>query len=586
MRSFDLIRPYFKESRLRIAIGLACLAIVDFLQLIIPRVVKHTVDDLTMGGAVSAHLLTYGLNILGLAVLIGIFRYIWRKCLIGMSRRLEEGLRNHLFSHIQKLSAGYFDQIKTGDLMAHATNDINHVRMAAGMGMVALTDAVVLGTAAIGFMAYINLKLTLLVLIPMPFIVFSTRFIGRKMHRRYQQVQAAFSDLTETVREQFAGIRIIKAYTREAESESRLRDISKEYITKNLRLVRITRSFFPLMVLFSNFSMAIILFWGGRLTITADITPGDFVAFIAYLGLLTWPMMALGWLTNLIQRGKASLDRIADIISIPPAIADPADPQRNKNIRGKIVFDRVQFRYGNENKTNGNAPVLDNVSFTVRPGEIIGVVGPPGSGKTSLLQLIPRLYDVSSGGVSIDGVDVRQYPLQQLRGLVAFMPQEPFLFSDTVRENIVLAAPQVADRALDRAISAASLTDAIQSFSHGLESIVGEKGVILSGGQKQRVALARALMSTAPVVILDDPISQVDAQTGGEIIQTIRSMAGEKTLLIVSHRISALEFADTIMVLENGRITGSGDHQSLLDQNPYYARTWRLQKLEEEFHAG
>lgn len=586
MRPFDLIRPYFKENRLRIAIGLACLVTVDFLQLIIPRMVKYAVDDLTIGDADPTRLLTYALYIAGMAVLIGAFRYVWRKCLIGMSRRLEEGLRNHLFVHIQKLSAGYFDKVKTGDIMAHATNDIGHVRMATGMGIVALTDAVVLGAASIGFMAYINVKLTLLVLIPMPFIVFSTRLIGRKMHRRYQQVQASFSNLTETVREQFSGIRIIKAYTREVESVDRVGEISRDYIEKNLRRIRITRTFFPLMILFSNISMAIILFWGGRLTITADITPGDFVAFISYLGLLTWPMMALGWLTNLIQRGKASLERIADIISIEPDIADPPEPQQNTALRGKIVVDRVRFAYGGESGSNGAAPALDNVSITVEPGQTLGIVGPPGSGKTSLLQLITRLYDVSAGSISIDGIDVRQYTLDHLRGLVTSMPQEPFLFSDTVRENISLATPGVKETRMKRAVAAAKLTEAVQSLPDGLESIVGEKGVILSGGQKQRVALVRALMREAPIVVLDDPISQVDAQTGDEIIRTIQALAGKKTVVIVSHRLSAVEFADIIMVLEDGRITGSGGHRDLLAQNEYYAHTWRLQKLEEEYHAG
>jgi ATP-binding cassette subfamily B multidrug efflux pump len=583
MKSFYLIKPFLVERRWFILLGLACLIAVDFLQLFIPRIIKWTVDDLTAYRIDIITLLIYALYIVGIAVLIGIFRYLWRRCLIGTSRRVEEGLRNKLFYHIQTLSTSYFGTIKTGDLMAHATNDIQHIRMATGMGMVALTDAIVLGIAAIGFMAYINVKLTVFVLIPMPMIVLGTRFFSKKMHRLYGEVQGAFSELTEVVRERFAGIRIIKAYNRQQDASSRIESVSKHYIGKNLSLVKITGSFFPMMVFFSNLSLAIVLFLGGRQTITFAITPGDFVAFISYLGLLTWPMMAIGWVTNLIQRGKASLDRIDKIIQTLPEIDDRPGGVILKRVKGTVVFENVSFSYAPDGYESGSFSVLDRININVDPGKILGIVGPPGSGKSTLLNLIPRIFDVSRGSILLDGIDIRRLKIRDLRSRISFMPQEPFLFAGTIRENIMFGNKEIRDTELIRAAEAASIYETITSFPDGFETLVGEKGIILSGGQKQRVALARALIKNSTIMILDDPISQVDMETGNTIIKTLRSMAGQKTIIIVSHRLSALGFADQIIALEKGRMVESGNHAELMAQDKYYAKTFRLQEIEEEY---
>jgi len=588
MKSIHLIKPYFAENRLVIFIGIISLIIVDFLQLFIPRVVKWAVDDLTWFRADVTKLLNYALYIIGIAIMIGIFRYIWRRCLIGMSRRVEEGLRNRFFAHIQTLSASYFYKIKTGDLMAHATNDIQHIRMATGMGMVALTDAVVLGTASIGFMAYINVKLTLFVLIPMPLIVFSTRFFSKKMHRQYQEVQGAFADLTETVRERFAGIRVIKAYNREKESVLKLEEMSKDYIGKNLKLAKITQTFFPMMLFFSNLSLGIVLYLGGRQTISATITSGDFVAFISYIGLLTWPMMAMGWVVNLIQRGKASLDRINKILETRPQIYNMPGAEPIKRVRGEIVFENVTFSYEpgscKSDYKSGILPALAGIDIKLKPGKILGIVGPPGSGKTTLLSLMPRLFEVSQGCILLDGTDIRKIQLNDLRSRISFMPQEPFLFGGTIRENITLNN-NTKDPELIRASEEASLYETIKSFPNGFETIVGEKGVVLSGGQKQRIALARSLLKDTPILIMDDPISQVDLKTGAAIIKTIRSMIEEKTIIIVSHRLSAIRFADHIITLDGGRIVESGTHTELMEHGQYYAKTFHLQEIEEEFNA-
>jgi ATP-binding cassette subfamily B protein len=586
MKPTDLIKPYFSERRQLIAIGMVSLIIVDFLQLFIPRVIKWAVDDLTAMRINSADLLRYALYIMGIALLIGVFRYIWRHCLLGTSRRVEEGLRNELFVHVQTLSPSYFDQAKTGDLMAHATNDLQQVRMATGMGLVALNDAVVLGAASIGFMAYINLQLTLLVLIPMPLLVIGTRFFSRKMHRRYQGVQAAFAGLTESVRERFAGIRVIKSHNWEKHEAARVDEISRGYVRQNIDLVKVTGIFFPMMGFLTNLSLAIVIFVGGRQTITQTITPGDFVAFISYLGLLTWPMMALGWVTNLIQRGRASLDRLTRILTTRPEILDAPAARPVGRPRGAVGFDNVRFGYGADRTDTTVKPVLDGIDLHIAPGQTLGIVGPPGSGKTSLLNLIPRLYDVSEGHIRLDGVDIRSLRLRDLRAQIAFVPQEPFLFAGSIRHNITLGRSGVDQRALVEAAQRAAVHDTIVAFPNAYDTLVGEKGVILSGGQKQRIGLARALLHDSPILILDDPISQVDLETGNRIVAVLRAMARDRTTLIASHRLSALRFADAIVTLENGRIVESGTHRDLMANDRYYARTYRLQEIEEKRYAN
>ncbi len=581
MKAFQLIKPYFLERRYFIALGLASLVVVDFLQLLIPRIIKRVVDDLTLFQIGWQTLAYHALTIAVLGVLIACFRYAWRHCLIGTSRRVEEGLRNKLFSHLQTLSASYFDGVKTGDLMAHATNDMLHIRMAIGMGMVALTDAVVLGTAAIGFMAYINVKLTLFAMIPAPFITFGARFFSRKMHRLYGKVQGDFSLLTETVRERFAGIRIIKAHRLEVQEAEKLAEVSKSYVQSNLQLAKITGSFFPMMLLFSNLSLAMVLYLGGRQTILETITPGDFVAFISYLGLITWPMMAMGWVTNLIQRGKASLDRLSLIFSTHPQIEDPptAQPLLDRS-KGHLRFEKVCFSYKSYDSQN----TLKDITITISPGQTLGIVGPPGSGKTSLLNLIPRLYDISSGSLLLDGTDLRALAIKDLRAQIAFVPQEPFLFAGTIRNNILLNSTDASERLIPASIKAC-LHETVLKFPKGYDTVVGEKGIILSGGQKQRVALARAFLKDAPLLVLDDPISQVDTETGNAIIQAIRQKTGHQTVVIASHRLSALKSSDIIISLKNGSIVESGTHTDLMTQNGYYAQTYQMQEIEETINA-
>jgi len=583
MKSIHLITPYYRENRLLICLGLFTLIIVDFLQLLIPRIIKWAVDDLTTFTIDHQQLLFYGLYIASIGVLIAVLRYIWRFCLLGTSRRIEEGLRNRLFGHIQKLSASYFMQMKTGDLMAHATNDISHIRMASGMGLVAITDAVVLGFSAIGFMLAINVKLTLLALIPMPMIIFASKFFGRKLHKNYQAVQASFADMTEMIRERFAGIRIIKAYNKEQNETERIFHSSQAYIQNNIKLATITAAFFPMVLLFSNISLVIIIGMGGRLTIISSITAGDFVAFINYLALLTWPMMALGWLTNLIQRGAASLDRINKILETYPDISEPVNAVALPTCKGKIVFQNVRFSYQAPSK-----PVLSGINLHTEAGMTTGIIGPPGSGKTSLLNLLSRLYDVQQGQILLDGIDISHMRLNDLRAQIAFVPQEPFLFAGTIWDNITFGRHTSEEKVID-AVRSAALLPTIESFPDQFKTIVGEKGVILSGGQKQRIGIARAFLADAPILVLDDPVSQVDAETSSQLIEAFQNLKGHKTIIIVSHRISAIRFADQIIVLKEGSIVASGTHDTLIhplpSENDYYAQTFRIQEIEEKYHA-
>jgi ATP-binding cassette subfamily B protein len=575
------LKAYFVQNRWRIAFGLFCLLLVDFFQLLIPLVIKRVIDALTFKTATTPILLKYGLVIITIALFIALLRFVWRYLLFGHSRKVEEGLRNRLYGHLQSLSLSFYQRTKTGDLMARAINDINAIRMATGMGMVALTDGIVLGVAAIGFMIYISPYLTLIALIPTPIIIYLTRILTRRMSTGYERVQRSFSDLTERVREAFAGIRVVKAYCREPWEYEKIEGEGGRYVHENMQLAKTIALFFPMMAIFTNLGLAIVIWKGGRLTILGHITTGDFVAFIGYLNLLTWPMMAMGWVTNLIQRGAASMRRINGVLEEIPEITDPPVAQRVSQIRGNIQFKGFNIRYPGQ-----QSYAVKGVNLSIEAGQTVSVVGRVGSGKTSLLQAIPRLLNIPRGTLFIDGKDVHEIPLKTLRRSIGFATQESIIFSDTIRNNVLFGRDGVSEGALEAALIAAQIHDEIQVLKEGVDTFVGERGITLSGGQRQRLTIARALLSDPPILILDDALSMVDTRTEERILNQVLEYRDDKTNLIVSHRLSTISRADLIVVLDRGELVEVGDHQTLMATGNEYSRLYERQLLAQELEIG
>ena len=577
LKDFKSLKTYFIENRIALIIGLSSLLFVDTLQLFIPRIIKKAIDSLTIGQASSGLLLKYALIIVGIAITMAIFRYIWRYLVFGHSRKVEEALRNRIYKHLQALSLSFYWKSKTGDLMARAVHDIDAVRMATGMGLVALTDGVVLGLATIGFMLYIDIKLTLISLFPTPFIVYFTLIITRRMGRRFGRVQQTFAELTESVREALAGIRVIKAYNRQPWGYSRVKDNGETYISNNLDLAKTLAIFFPMMTLFTNLGLAVVIWIGGRLTILGNITTGDFVAFISYLNLLTWPMMALGWVTNLIQRGSASMRRINGILDEVPEITNQTTNPFRGVIRGEICLKSLTFYYPQEKD-----PALKDIDIRIEAGQTIAIVGGVGSGKSTLLQIIPRLVETERGMVQIDEIPIHDIDLKNLRGSIGFVTQEAHIFSDTILNNIIFGRQGVGKDLMRNVLEISQLAVDINSFPNGINSILGEKGITLSGGQRQRLTIARALISNPPILILDDALSQVDTRTEANILNSILEMRDGKTNIIVSHRLSTIRRADIIFVLKAGKLVEVGDHAALLVARKEYTRLYERQQLSEE----
>ena len=577
MGNFRTLKRYFVQHRWRLLIGLATLLVVDGLQLIIPQVIKLAIDDLTRGGIVQADLVKYGLYIAGIALLIGFFRYFWRFMILGTARRIEEALRGRLFSHLQTLSLSFFQETKTGDLMAHATNDMDAVRMAVGMGLVAITDTLVLGASAIIFMILIDPKLTLFAIVPMPFIALVTTRFSRLVYHRFESVQASFSRLTEQVRESLAGIRVVKAFAQEGYEKEKLDHIGEEYVGKNLRLIKVWGMFFPLIMLLANLGTVIVLWLGGMETILGTITAGGFVAFMTYLGILAWPMMALGWVINLIQRGSASMGRINKILNTQPEIADRPRLRPITKLGGKIEFRDLTFSY-----KPGSLPTLKGITLQVNPGEFVAIVGRTGTGKSTLCNLIPRLFDPPNGHLYMDGREIHAIPIKPLRESIGYVPQDTFLFSTTIKENIVFGNPKASEEEVANAARIAQIDEEIRAFPMGIETWIGEKGITLSGGQKQRIAIARAVLLNPQIMILDDALSSVDTQTEERIWNGLGEILDGKTCIVVSHRLSSIKEADKIILLDDGEITEMGDHQSLLSMGGIYAQIYQRQQIEEE----
>lgn len=581
MGSFGILRKDLVDYRWRIGAGISALFVVDVLQLFIPRVVKHAIDDLTANVVSSEALLVYGAEVLGLALAIGALRYVWRFLLLGAARRIERGLRDRLFHHLQTLSPSYFSRSRIGDLMAHATNDIEAVRMALALGIVFLVDTLLLGSLTLFFMVYIHPMLTVYAILPMPLVSLATLWVSRLLHERFERVQKTFSALTERVRESIAGIRVVKAYVQETTEREKLASLSREYIERSMAVTKAWGMFFPLLLLLSNLSLAIVLYAGGRLTLVQTISAGDLVAFMSYLGILAWPMMALGWAINVVQRGSASLGRLERIFAEKPEIVDRPGVMDHGVLKGTIEIKGLTYPSQQKGR-----PILKDVNLTIRSGERVAIVGPTGAGKSVFCDLLVRVLEPPDGTIFFDGVEAHRISLSTLRRSIAYVPQETFLFSDTLRENISLGRPGASDKEIEEVLRVAQILPDVKGFPEGLSTVIGEKGITLSGGQRQRLAIARALLLDSPILILDDAFSSVDIETEERILEALESCTKGKTILLVTHRLAPLRRADRIVVFHQGQVVEEGDHLSLLARGGIYADLYRQRELEEELEKA
>jgi ATP-binding cassette subfamily B protein len=579
-QSVRLVFPFFKQYGKQLVIGFLSLLAVNALQLIIPRIIKHAVDGLQNDAVSQANLMKYGGLIILLAFSIAFFRFGWRILILGFSRHLEKDLRNWMFSHLLTLDRFFFQRNTTGELMALATNDLAAVQLAGGMGLVAFADAVVMTIAAVSFMAYIHPGLTLIALAPMPVLALLTRILSARLHKYFKKVQEKFSQITEFVRTTLSSMRLIKAYTQEKSQTERFNTLGRTYVKDNLRLAMIQGTLFPTAGLVANISMLLVLFFGGRLTIQGAITIGDFVAFTSYLFMLTWPMMALGWVTNLFQRGATSLERIQNILEQQTVFDRPVSPSvMPKKIRNISVRD-LSFQYQRQKQ-----PVLKGISLQINPG-LLGIVGRTGAGKTTLCHLLARLYPVEAGTIFFSDIDVNDMGLDDIRSCIGLVPQDVTVFSDTIRTNITMGRPQATDEQIEKVARAAAIHDEIITFPAGYETRIGERGVKLSGGQRQRIALARVLLAERPIIIIDDGLSAVDIETEHQIIRSIGSFLQERICIVVSHRLAPLADADQLLVMDDGQIVAQGNHNQLLKENMFYKTIFEYQISRMEKNTG
>jgi len=565
--------PYLVRYRFRMSIGLLALALAAAASIMAPYVLGKAVDSIREGKSMS-HLFVFAGLTIGIQLADSGLRYITRVFVSGSSRKIEYDLRNDVYSHIQSLDQKFFQDSQTGDLMARVSNDVTTVREILGPGLMDLFRSALLYVFGFIVMLTIDVKLAVVAALPLPIITVVFVWLGQVVEKRFHAVQTQFGALSTFVQENFSGARVVKAYVQEDNEAAAFERATVEYERKNFEWARLSMALWSMLPVLVGASTVIVLFMGAREVQSGAITVGQFVSFNAYIVLLSWPMVSLGWTLNLYQQAAASMVRVEEVLARKPVVTDrpgirPADP-----IRGSITFERVDFGYFNR-------PVLHDLNIDVPAGSTLAVVGPTGSGKTTLANLIPRVYDVRSGRIAIDGHDVRDLPLAQLHVAVAFVPQESFLFSATLEENVAWGGDVTPER-LQQAAQLAQLTNDLQQLPQGTQTMVGERGVSLSGGQKQRTAIARALVREPAILILDDALSAVDTNTEEQILRSLREIRKGRTALIVSHRVSSVKDADHIIVIDDGRIVERGTHDALLARNGYYADLYRRQTLEEE----
>ncbi|MCB5267750.1 MAG: ABC transporter ATP-binding protein [Candidatus Cloacimonetes bacterium] len=581
MRTFDAILPYLKKSYAQIGGGIAMLILVDVVQLAMPKVMQFAIDSIQNRTIDERGLVWVGLLICALAIAVMVLRFFWRILIIGNSHRIEKSLRQDFYNHLLKLSQNYFNHSKTGDLMAYATNDLNAVRMLFGMGLIAAMDIVFMTIASFSFMISIDFRLTLLAIIPMPILSITIAYFGKKMHKRFALVQASFASMSGKIQESISGIRIVKAFNQEQAELKKVDEVSLDFVNQNISMAKIAGFFHPFQGFVIACSMIITLYFGGRSAIRGDITIGGFIAFFQYLGMLVWPMIAIGWIVDMYQRGTASLNRLNEIFTIKPEIDDSQANPEITGLSGKITVKDLRFRYADD------LPIIfKDISLNVEAGETLAIVGPTGCGKTSLIELLVRIYNPPPNSIYIDDHELYRIPLEVLRRDLVLVPQDIFLFSDTIANNIRLGNPIASLEEVYEAARIASVYEEIMDFDHQFETIVGERGITLSGGQKQRVAISRALLTDPQVLILDDALSAVDTKTERQILERLIEARRGKTTIIIAHRISSIQHSDKIIVLTDAVIKERGNHSSLLRAGGIYHDLFEKQriraKLEDE----
>ncbi len=597
LSAFRSLLPFVDRYRRQFIIGLACVVVTTAIQLLSPWILKYAIDDLTVG-VTRAKLALYAGALLAVACLGAVFRYFMRLILIGASRDIEFDMRNAFFARLQLMPLGYYQGRRTGDLMSRATNDLNAVRMMIGPAIMYSANTILVFIVAIILMLSIDARLTMMALLPLPLVSITVWYFGSAIHKRFEAIQEQLSHLSAVVQEALAGVRVVRAYGQEAHEIARFGEANLEYVRRNRILIRLQGMFYPSMTFFLGLGALLVLWLGSREVIRGRITLGEFVAFNAYLVLLSWPMIAFGWVTNILQRGMASWKRMLEVLDAAPAIGDQhvTDAGRQAGLTGAIDIRDLTFTYPGTER-----PVLDHVSLRIEAGQTVALVGATGSGKSTLINLLPRLHEPPPGTILMDGVDVREIPLERLRGAIGFVPQEPFLFSDTIGENVTLGARRSAlgvrnpapgragqedSERLREAASVACLDKDVDAFTGAYDTMVGERGITLSGGQKQRTALARAVMLNPRILILDDALSAVDTYTEEEILTRLRLFMRRRTSILVSHRVSTVRHADRIVVFDNGRIVQEGNHEDLVRRGGAYAELHRKQLLQEELAAS
>jgi ATP-binding cassette, subfamily B, multidrug efflux pump len=574
LKSLRPLFPYMKKYRWGYVIGTLSVFLHNGIWILFPQVIRRAVDDLQVG--VTRHkLLIYALLLLAVAAAKGVFQFLTRWVVIGISREVEFDLRNDLFRHLEGLSYSFYQRTRTGDIMARATNDLNAVRMLLGPAIMYTANTIVFTAGALAFMLMMSPKLTVYAFLPLPVVSIVVQYFGRRIHERFERIQAMFSDISARTQENFSGARVVRAYAQEDAEIASFETTNLEYIARSLKLVRLMGMLWPTLETLLGLAVVLVFWLGSREVLFGHMSTGDFVSYLFYMAMLTWPIIALGWVINIFQRGTASMARINEILTETSEVQDARNLQPLPAIQGDIEFRNLSFAY------NG-APVLHGISLRVPAGTSLAIVGPTGSGKSTLVSLVSRIYNAPVGTLLLDGHSVNDYPLADLRHAIGFVPQETFLFSDTVRENIAFGVDSASDEQIHAAAEGANIARDIEGFPEQYGTVVGERGLTLSGGQKQRTAIARALMRDPRILILDDALSSVDTYTEEKILNHLREIMQGRTTIFISHRVSTVRNADQIAVLHGGRIVELGTHEELIARNGYYSDLYNKQLLEEE----